>query len=131
MIGRRFGHHEIVEKIGEGGMGAVYRARDTTLGRDVALKLLPELLSGDGERVARLEREAHLLASLNHPNIATLHGLEESNGLKYLVMELVAGETLADRLARGLLSIEECLEIFRQIAEGLEAATRRESSIET
>jgi serine/threonine-protein kinase len=122
MIGRRLGHYEIVEKIGEGGMGAVYRARDTTLGRDVALKLLPELLSGDGERVARLEREAHLLASLNHPNIATLHGLEESNGLKYLVMELVAGETLADRIARGPLSIEECFPIFRQIAEGLEAA---------
>jgi serine/threonine-protein kinase len=122
MIGRRLGHYEIVEKIGEGGMGAVYRARDTTLGRDVALKLLPELDSADVERVARLEREAHLLASLNHPNIATLHGLEESSGLKYLVMEVVPGETLADRIARGPLPIEECFAIFRQIAEGLEAA---------
>ncbi len=122
MIGRTLGHYEIVEKLGEGGMGAVYRARDTTLGRDVALKLLPEFGSGDSEKVARLEREARLLASLSHPNIATLHGLEESNGLKYLVMELVPGETLAERISRGPVRIEECLGIFRQIAEGLEAA---------
>jgi len=122
MIGRTLGHYEIVEKLGEGGMGAVYRARDTTLGRDVALKLLPEFVAGDREKVARLEREARLLASLSHPNIATLHGLEESNGLKYLVMELVPGETLAERISRGPLRIEECLGIFRQIAEGLEAA---------
>ena len=122
MIGRTLGHYEIVEKLGEGGMGAVYRARDTTLGRDVALKLLPEFVAGDGEKIARLEREARLLASLSHPNVATLHGLEESNGLKYLVMELVPGETLAERISRGPLRIEECLGIFRQIAEGLEAA---------
>jgi len=122
MIGRTLGHYEIVGKLGEGGMGAVYRARDTTLGRDVALKLLPEFVAGDGEKIARLEREARLLASLSHPNIATLHGLEESNGLKYLVMELVPGETLAERISRGPLRIEECLGIFRQIAEGLEAA---------
>jgi len=82
MIGRTLGHYEIVEKLGEGGMGAVYRARDTTLGRDVALKLLPEFVAGDREKIARLEREARLLASLSHPNVATLHGLEESNGLK-------------------------------------------------
>jgi serine/threonine-protein kinase len=122
MIGRRLGHYEITEKLGEGGMGAVYRARDTTLGRDVALKLLPDFLAGDRERVARLEREAHLLASLNHPNIATLHGLDESDGLKYLVMELVPGETLAERISREALSIEDCLGIMRQIAEALEAA---------
>lgn len=84
MIGRRLGHYEIVEKLGEGGMGAVYRARDTTLCRDVALKLLPEFVAGDSEKIARLEREARLLASLSHPNIATLHGLEESNGQKFL-----------------------------------------------
>ena len=103
-------------------MGAVYRARDTTLGREVALKLLPDFLLGDSEKISRLEREARLLASLNHPNVATLHGLEESEGLKYLVMELVPGETLAERISRGPLRIEECLGIFRQIAEGLEAA---------
>jgi serine/threonine-protein kinase len=122
MIGRKLGHYEIVEKIGEGGMGAVYRARDTKLGRDVALKLLPDFLAGDRERITRLEREAHLLASLNHPNIATLHGLEESQGLKYLVMELVPGETLDDRISRAPLRLEECLGILRQIAEALEAA---------
>jgi aminoglycoside phosphotransferase (APT) family kinase protein len=122
MIGRTLGHYEIVEKLGEGGMGAVYRARDTTLGRDVALKLLPEFVAGDGEKIQRLEREARLLASLSHPNIATLHGLEESNGQKFLVMELVPGETLAERIVRGPLRVDECLGIFRQIAEGLEAA---------
>src|SRR3990170_3885645 len=122
MIGRTLGHYEIVEKLGEGGMGAVYRARDTTLGRDVALKLLPEFVAADREKIARLEREARLLASLSHPNIATLHGLEESNGQKFLVMELVPGETLAERIARGPLRVDECLSIFRQIAEGLEAA---------
>jgi serine/threonine protein kinase len=95
MIGRTLGHYEIVEKLGEGGMGAVYRARDTTLGRDVALKLLPEFVAADREKIARLEREARLLASLSHPNIATLHGLEVSSGLKYLVMELAPGDWTA------------------------------------
>jgi serine/threonine protein kinase len=131
MIGRTLGHYEIAEKLGEGSMGAVYRARDTTLGRDVALKLLPEFVSGDSEKTARLEREARLLASLSHPNIATLHGLEESNGLKYLVMELVPGETLAERIARGAVPIEECLGILRQVAEAWRPRTRRESSIGT
>ena len=111
MIGRKLGHYEIIETLGEGGMGAVYRARDTKLGRDVALKLLPEFVAGDREKIARLEREAHLLAALNHPNIATLHGLEESQGLKYLVMELVPGETLDDRISRAPLRLEECLGI--------------------
>ena len=101
MIGRKLGHYEIVQKLGQGGMGQVFRARDTRLGRDVALKLLPETLSRDPERLARLSHEAQLLASLNHPNVATLHGLEESEDLLYLVMELVPGETLAERIARG------------------------------
>jgi serine/threonine protein kinase len=129
MIGRRLGHYEIVEKLGEGGMGAVYRARDTTLGRDVALKLLPEFLTGDREKIARLDREARLLASLSHPNVATLFGLEDADGVKYLVMELVPGETLADRISRGPVGVEVCLDIFHQIAEGLEAAQRKGSFI--
>lgn len=99
--------------LGVGGMGEVYRARDTKLGRDVALKLLPESLARDAEKLARLEREAQLYASLNHPNIATLHGLEESEGLRYLVMELVPGETLAEKLARGPLGLEPSLSISR------------------
>jgi serine/threonine-protein kinase len=122
MIGRKLGHYEVLEKVGEGGMGAVYRARDTSVGRDVALKLLPEFVSGDSDKIARLEREAHLLGSMNHPNIAILHGLEESNGLKYLVMELVEGETLAEKLSRGPLSMDEALPIFLQIAEALDEA---------
>jgi serine/threonine-protein kinase len=122
MIGQKLGHYEIVEKLGQGGMGQVFRARDTKLGRDVALKLLPDSLSRDPERLARLSRETQLLASLNHPNVATLHGLEESGETRYLVMELVPGETLAEKIARGPLSVEECLAIFRQIQEALEAA---------
>ncbi len=103
-------------------MGVVYRARDTKLGRDVALKVLPEDIQHDAERLSRFEREARLLASLNHPNVATLHGFEEADGTRFLVMELVEGETLADRIARHPLPIEEALPLFRQIAEGLEAA---------
>jgi serine/threonine-protein kinase len=120
--GTRLGAFEVTSLLGVGGMGEVYRARDTKLGREVALKLLPEFLARDEEKLARLEREAHLLASLNHPNIATLHGLEESEGLRFLVMELVPGETLAERLARGRLGLEESLSILRQIGEALEAA---------
>jgi len=90
--GKRLGLYEIIELIGSGGMGEVYRARDTKLGRDVAIKVLPEAVAGSPERLARFEREAQLLASLNHPNIATVHGLEEADGLAYLVMELVPGE---------------------------------------
>ena len=120
--GTRLGAFEVLCLLGMGGMGEVYQARDTKLGRDVALKLLPESLAGDKEKLARLEREAHLLASLNHPNIATLHGLEECDGLRFLVMELVPGETLAERLNRGALGLEESLSILRQIGEALEAA---------
>ena len=120
--GTRLGHYEIEALLGVGGMGEVYRARDTKLGRDVAIKVLPDDLSRDADRLARFEREAKLLAQLNHPNIATLHGLEESNGRRFLVMELVEGETLAEHIARGSLTVEEALPLFIQIAEGLEAA---------
>jgi len=106
-------------------MGEVYRATDTKLHRDVALKVLPEEFSRDAERMARLEREAHLLASLNHPNIAAIHGLEESNGVRALVMELVDGPTLAERIAQGPIPIDEALPIARQIAEALEYAHER------
>ena len=103
-------------------MGEVYRARDTKLGREVAIKVLPEAFSRDKERLARFEREAKLLASLNHPNIATLYGLEESDGQLFIVMELVEGETLAERIASGPIPIDEATLLFNQIAEGLEAA---------
>src|SRR5262245_23588824 len=98
MIGTKLAHYEITMHIGSGGMGDVYQATDTKLGRSVAIKFLPEAFSHDAERVARFQREARLLASLNHPNIAAIYGFEESRGLKYLVMELVDGETLAERI---------------------------------
>ena len=122
MIGKTLAHYEILDLLGKGGMGEVYRARDTKLGREVAIKLLPPHLTDDKERLARFEREAKVLASLNHPNIATIHGLEDSDGVPFLVMELVEGETLAERIAKGPVELEETLQICRQIAEGLEAA---------
>ena len=103
-------------------MGEVYRARDTSLNRDVAIKVLPDHFASDAERLARFTREAQTLASLNHPNIAQIHGLEESNGIRALVMELVEGEDLSQRIARGRIPIDEALTIARQIAEALEAA---------
>ena len=118
-------HYRILEKIGQGGMGEVYRASDTKLHRDVAIKLLPEVFASDPERMARFSREAQVLASLNHPNIAAIHGLEETDGRRALVMELVDGETLAERLARGAPPLEEALAIARQIAEALEEAHER------
>ena len=121
-LGRRVGPYEIVAPLGAGAMGEVYRAHDTTLNRDVALKVLPELFAVDADRLARFTREAHVLASLNHPNIATIYGLEESNGTQALVLELVEGPTLADRIARGPLALDEALTIARQIADALEAA---------
>jgi serine/threonine protein kinase len=121
--GTRFGSYELLVQIGAGGMGEVYQAHDTKLGRDVAIKVLPEAFAHDPERLSRFQREAKMLASLNHPNIATIHGLEQSNGTSYLVMELVAGETLADRVKReGAVPIQEALNIAKQIAEALEAA---------
>ena len=120
--GSHCGPYEISAKIGAGGMGEVYRARDTKLDRDVALKILPEAFASDPERLARFEREAKILAALNHPHIAHIHGLEESDGVKALVMELVEGPTLADRIAQGAIPLDDALPIARQIAEALEAA---------
>ena len=121
--GTRLGQYEVIEAIGAGGMGEVYRACDTKLGRDVAIKVLPEELSQDKERLDRFEREARLLAKLNHPNIATLYGFEESDGQPFLIMELVVeGETLAEYIARGPIPLDEALAFFIQIVDGLEAA---------
>src|SRR5690348_3469182 len=112
----KLGFYEITGLLGAGGMDEVYRARDTKLGRDVALKVLPESLAHDAGRMMRLEREAHVLASLNHPNIATTHGLEESSGIRGLVMELVEGPTLAERITAGAMAPDEALPIAKQIA---------------
>ncbi len=120
--GTRLGAYEIRTLIGSGGMGEVYRARDQRLDRDVAIKVLPDSLAADPDRIARFEREAKTLAALNHPGIAHIHGLEESSGTRALVMELVEGPTLADRIARGRIPLEEALPIAKQIAEALEAA---------
>ena len=122
MIGTKLAHYEITSHLGSGGMGDVYQATDTKLGRSVAIKFLPEAFSHDTERVARFQREARVLASLNHSNIAAIHGLEEIDSRHFLVMELVAGETLADRIKRGSIPIEEALAIAKQIAEALEEA---------
>ncbi len=123
--GTVLGPYETVAFIGAGGMGEVYRARDTRLGRDVALKILPNAVVPDPERLARFRREAQLLASLNHPNIAAVYGLEEAQGHLAIALELVEGEGLEVRLARGRVAIEEAIGIARQIAEGLEAAHER------
>ena len=120
--GTRLGPYEILSALGAGGMGEVYRARDTKLNRDVALKVLPDSFATDPDRLARFQREAQVLASLNHPNIAHIHGLEDSGGVRALVMELVEGEDLAQRLTRGAIPIDEALPIAKQIAEALEAA---------
>jgi len=120
--GTRLGPYEIVALLGAGGMGEVYRARDPRLGRDVALKVLPEVFSKDAERMARFHREAQVLASLNHPNIAVLYGVEESDGVRALVMELVEGPTLAERILGGAMPLEEALPLAKQIAEALEYA---------
>jgi serine/threonine protein kinase/Tol biopolymer transport system component len=125
VTGRRFGAYLVHERIGVGGMGEVYRARDTRLGRDVAIKVLPQAFANDADRLARFEREARVLASLDHPHIGTIHGIEESDGVRALVLGLVGGDTLAERIARGPLSIAEALEYARQIADALEAAHDR------
>jgi len=122
IIGNIVGHYEITSQLGKGGMGEVYRARDTKLNRDVALKVLPEEFAGDPERMARFKREAQLLASLNHTNIATIYGLEEGGGVSALVMELAEGPTLADRIGKGPIPLDEALAMARQIAEALEPA---------
>lgn len=120
--GARLGLYEIVSPLGSGGMGEVYQAHDTRLGREVAIKVLPDVFLKDPERLSRFEREARVLASLNHPSVGAIHGLEESDGRRFLVLELVPGETLAQRLSQGPLEMEDALKICRQIAEALEAA---------
>jgi eukaryotic-like serine/threonine-protein kinase len=125
LTGQRLGAYHMLELLGVGGMGQVYRARDTKLGRDVAIKVLPPLFAADPERLSRFDREARLLASLNHPHIAAIYGFEETSGVHALVLELVEGPTLAERLQRGPLPITEALAIARQIADALEAAHER------
>ncbi len=110
-IGSRLGPYQVTAKIGEGGMGEVYQARDTKLDRDVALKVLPEAFTSDPDRLARFEREAKVLASLNHPNIGSIYGLEEAEGVRALVLELVEGPTLADRIKQGAIPLDEALPI--------------------
>ena len=131
VIGRQIGPYTIVAPLGAGGMGEVYRARDSKLGRDVAIKILPPHFTADPERRARFAREARTLATLNHPHIGAIYGLEEVDGVSALVLELVEGQTLADRLERGPLPLAEALAIARQIAEALEAAHEKGSSIAT
>jgi serine/threonine-protein kinase len=121
-IGQNISHYSIVEKIGKGGMGEVFRAKDLKLGRDVAIKVLPEEFAKDADRVARFQREAKLLASPNHPNIAAIYGLEAFDNPNFLVLELVEGDTLADRIKAGPFPVEESPKLALQIAEVLEAA---------
>jgi serine/threonine protein kinase len=115
LVGRQIGHYTILSRLGRGGMGEVYRARDTTLNREVTLRVLPDVFTLDPDRRARFQREAHVLASLNHPNIAAIHGFEDGAEVKALVLELVEGPTLADRIARGRIALEEALPIARQM----------------
>src|SRR5450755_1254806 len=123
--GTKLGPYEILAPLGAGGMGEVYRARDSKLNRDVALKILPAMFANDAERMARFRREARVLASLNHPNIGSIYGLEESNNLHVLVLELVEGATLADRITASAIPLEEALAIARQIAEAMAYAHER------
>ena len=115
-------HYEILSALGKGGMGEVWRAKDTKPGREVAIKTLPEEFARDADRLARFEREAKLLASLNHPDIAAIQGFEEDNGTHFLVMELVEGDTLADRINRGPIPVEDSFKLALQIADALKAA---------
>ena len=126
MIGRRLAHYEIVDLLGRGGMGEVYRARDAKLGRDVAIKVLPREMSGDPERLARFSREARTLAALQHPNVASIYGFEEAEGIRFLVMELAEGEDLSVFLRKGPVPLDVALDIAHQIAEGVEAAVGRD-----
>jgi eukaryotic-like serine/threonine-protein kinase len=120
--GTKLGSYEVSGELGAGGMGVVFRARDTRLGRDVAIKTLPQEFTSDADRLARFQREAKLLASLNHPNIGAIYGLEEFNGSPFLILELIEGETLAERLKGGPLPVDESLKIAVDIAEALEEA---------
>src|SRR5262245_40172614 len=123
--GAMLGPYQVLSAIGAGGMGEVYRARDTKLNRDVALKILPAAFASDPERLARFKREAHVLAALNHPNIAAIYGFEDSSDRHALVLELVEGETLADRVQPKGLPIDEAIAIARQLVDALEAAHDR------
>src|SRR5512134_3016457 len=123
--GSRVGPYEVVSPLGAGGMGEVYRGRDTRLGRDVAIKILPAGFAGNDELRARFEREARSISSLNHPNICTLHDVGRQEGLLYLVMEKIEGDSLADRLAKGPLPLDQVLRHGAEIATGLDAAHRR------
>src|SRR5574338_606476 len=120
--GAKVGSYEIVSAIGAGGMGEVYRARDPRLRRDVALKILPDIVAADPDRLARFAREAHILASLNHPHVAAVYGFEDAAPVRALVLELVDGETLAARIARGPLTLREVLRIGAEVADALDAA---------
>ncbi len=120
--GTRLGHYDVTALLGEGGMGQVWQATDTQLNRQVALKILPDAFAADPDRLARFTREAQILASLNHSNIAAIYGIEESEGTRALVLELVEGPTLADRISKGPIPVDEALPIAKQIAEALEAA---------
>jgi serine/threonine-protein kinase len=122
VIGQSLAHYNITAALGAGGMGKVYRATDTKLNRDVAIKVLPAEVAQDSNRLARFRREAQLLAALNHPNIAAIYGLEEAGGKPFLALELVEGEDLRERLERGAVPVDEALEIAEQIAEALEEA---------
>src|SRR5438128_5097951 len=122
VAGTRLGAYEILSALGVGGMGEVYRARDTKLNRDVALKVIPDTFALDPDRISRFTREAQVLSSLNHPQIAAIYGFEDTSAIHALVLELVEGETLADRIAHGPIPIDEALPIAKQIAEALEAA---------
>ena len=121
-VGTRLGHYDVIALLGEGGMGQVWQATDTQLNRQVALKILPDAFAADPDRLARFKREAQILASLNHPNIAAIYGIEEAEGTRALVLELVEGPTLADRISKGPIPLDEALPIAKQIAEALEAA---------
>jgi eukaryotic-like serine/threonine-protein kinase len=123
--GTHLGPYEVTGAIGAGGMGEVYRAHDPKLGRDVAIKVLPEAFARDAGRMARFQREAKVLASLDHPNIASIYGLEDSGGTRALVMQLVEGPTLADRLKQGPIPVDEAVRLARQIADALEYAHER------
>ncbi len=122
MIGKTISNYKVTSELGKGGMGEVWRAQDTRLGRDVALKMLPESFARDPERLERFEREARVLASLSHPHIAGIHGFEDVDGQRFLVMEVAEGETLSDRIARGPVPVADAVRIAKQIAEALEVA---------
>jgi eukaryotic-like serine/threonine-protein kinase len=122
MVGSRLGSYEITAPIGVGGMGEVYRARDLKLERDVAIKVLPQAFAADPHRLRRFAREARLLAALSHPHIAAIYGLEDAEGIRALVLELVEGPTLAERLRRGAIAMDEAVTIARQLADALDAA---------